>query len=85
ASTPADAAPKGEYGAQWWLNAGEKNNEANRTYPALSTQLFSAEGFEGQYVMILPEHELVVVRLGVSHAGYDIEKLVNAVIQALPK
>jgi CubicO group peptidase (beta-lactamase class C family) len=85
ASTPGNAAPKGEYGAQWWLNAGEKNNIDNRTYPSLSNKVFSAEGFEGQYVMIIPEHELVVVRLGVSHNGYDIEKLVKAVIKALPQ
>jgi CubicO group peptidase (beta-lactamase class C family) len=85
ASTPGTAAPKGEYGAQWWLNAGAKNNADDRTYPSLSNKVFSAEGFEGQYVMIIPEHELVVVRLGVSHNGYDIEKLVNAVIKALPQ
>ncbi|MCU0383418.1 MAG: beta-lactamase family protein [Cyclobacteriaceae bacterium] len=84
ASTPGVASPKGEYGAQWWLNAGAKNNADDKTYPSLSNTVFSAEGFEGQYVMVIPEHELVVVRLGVSHNGYDIEKLVNAVIQALP-
>jgi CubicO group peptidase (beta-lactamase class C family) len=46
-ATPAQAATMGEYGAQWWLNAGSADNPGNRTYPDLPRDSFQAEGFEG--------------------------------------
>lgn len=84
-TTPAQTARMGEYGAQWWLNVGAKENAANRKYPALPTDAFWADGFEEQYVMVIPSKKLVVVRLGVSHHGFDIEGLVKEIIDALPK
>ena len=82
--TPAPAADMGKYGAQWWLNAGDANNPQHRKYPALPADAYWADGFEEQYVMVIPSKKLVVVRLGVSHHGSDIVKLVNGVIAALP-
>jgi CubicO group peptidase (beta-lactamase class C family) len=57
----ADDEPHG-YGAHWWLwNRG--------------TSTFSANGYEGQRIIVSPERDLVVVRLGKSpsdlRAGYD--------------
>jgi len=83
--TPAPAAELGKYGAQWWLNAGEKNNPAMRKYPDLPRDAYWADGFEEQFVMVIPSKDLVVVRLGVSHHGFDFSKLVNGVISALPE
>lgn len=84
-TTPADAAPRGEYGAQWWLNAGEKANPSNRYYPDLPTDCFQAEGFEGQFVFVIPSKKLVVVRLGLSQKNeLDMNAFVARVIQALP-
>jgi len=37
----------GTYGAHWWLNAGGK-------YPDVPTDLYSANGFQGQRVFIIP-------------------------------
>jgi CubicO group peptidase (beta-lactamase class C family) len=82
--TPGPAAEMGRYGAQWWLNAGDPNNSNIRKYPGLPPDTYWADGFEEQYVMIIPSKKLVVVRLGVSHHGFDITKLVNGVIAALP-
>lgn len=65
-ATPAPAAPRGEYGAQWWLNAGAAGNPTNRTYPNVPTDSFQAEGFEGQFVFVVPSKNLVLVRLGLS-------------------
>ncbi len=61
--TPSGAAKMGEYGAQFWLNAGEKIDPSNRTYPDVPTDCFFAEGFQGQEVWIIPSKKLVVVRL----------------------
>lgn len=64
--SPAPAARAGRYGAQWWLNAGETADTTRRTWPDLPRDIFWAAGFQGQYVAIVPSHDLVVVRLGVT-------------------
>jgi CubicO group peptidase (beta-lactamase class C family) len=85
-TTPAPAAKRGEYGAQWWLNAGAKNNPANRKYPNLPTDTYWADGFEGQTVFVIPSKKLVVVRLGLSQNGDpDFNKFVANIIETLPK
>jgi CubicO group peptidase (beta-lactamase class C family) len=83
-STPAPAAPIGQYGAQMWLNAGAKDNPEKCYHPGLPSDEFGAEGFEDQFVFIIPSQKLVVVRLGISHYGTDIEGLVAKIIRALP-
>lgn len=85
-ATPAPAAPQGEYGAQWWLNAGEKNNPTNRKFPDVPPDAFLADGFEGQYVFVVPSKNLVVVRLGLSQSGGpDMNRLISDIIETLPK
>jgi CubicO group peptidase (beta-lactamase class C family) len=59
---PAPAAPHGEYGAHFWLNAGRDG--AHQPMPGLPDNLFYASGFNGQIVAVFPEQEVVVVRLG---------------------
>ena len=81
--TPAPAAEMGKYGAHWWLNAGDPHDAQLRKYPALPADTFWADGFEEQYAMVIPSKKLVIVRLGVSHHGFDITKLVTGVISAL--
>ncbi|MFN7406030.1 MAG: serine hydrolase domain-containing protein [Cyclobacteriaceae bacterium] len=84
-ATPSPAAPRGEYGAQWWLNAGAPANPANRTYPDVPVDSFQAEGFEGQFVFVIPSKNLVVVRLGLSQkADLDMNAFVSRVMAALP-
>jgi len=83
-STPAPSAEMGEYGAQWWLNAGAKGDPNHRKFPLIPADAYWADGFEEQYTMVIPSKKLVVVRLGVSHHGFDFEKLVGGIIAALP-
>lgn len=52
ARTPTPASD-GQYGAHWWLAGHDPG-------------IFAANGFNGQYVVVVPERDLVVVRLGVS-------------------
>lgn len=82
-TTPAPAADMGRYGAHWWLNAGDPKDPSNRKYPELPADAFWADGFEEQYVMVIPSKKLVIVRLGVSHNGFDVVSLVRDVIEAV--
>ena len=47
----------GTYGAHFWLNAEGK-------YPDLPRDLYSANGFQGQRVFIIPSKDVVIVRTG---------------------
>jgi len=84
-SAPAAGAKLGEYGAQWWTNAGEKNNPTNRPYPDVPTDAFLAEGHEDQYIFVVPSKKLVVVRLGLTKTDFDMNRLVSEIIESLPQ
>lgn len=47
----------GTYGAHFWLNAEGK-------YPDLPRDMYSANGFQGQRVFIIPSKDVVIVRTG---------------------
>ena len=82
--TPSTAAQEGEYGFQWWLNAGEKDNPSNRLYHSLPGDLYFADGYEGQNIFIIPSKKLVIVRLGLTKkSSYDEEKFLDAVIRSI--
>ncbi|MGB5820563.1 MAG: serine hydrolase [Saonia sp.] len=56
-TTPADSTKIA--GAHFWLNAGGK-------YPDVPKDLFSANGYQGQRVFIIPSKDLVIVRTGLT-------------------
>ncbi|MEP6734915.1 MAG: serine hydrolase [Chryseolinea sp.] len=80
---PSPAAKIGQYGAQWWLNVGEPDDSSNRKYPTLPTDAYWADGFEQQWVMVIPSSKLVIVRLGVSHHGSDFVDMTEMIIRAV--
>jgi CubicO group peptidase (beta-lactamase class C family) len=58
--SPTNAA----YGGQVWLN---RPGEGTPLFPGeASPRLFAAAGFGGQYVIVSPAQQLVIVRLGVT-------------------
>jgi len=84
--TPAPGADKGQYGAQFWLNAGAKNNPSNRIYRGVPVDLFWADGFEGQNVFIIPSKKLVVVKLSLSQGNHvDDNEFLSSILEALPE
>jgi len=84
-TTPAPAAKRREYGAQVWLNLGEVSNPENVEYPGLPSEAIIFDGFEKNYVVIIPSKELVVVRLGVTHnKNFDLASLVTGIVDLLP-
>ncbi|MBN1292072.1 MAG: serine hydrolase [Candidatus Latescibacteria bacterium] len=87
-TTPTPKAPSGQYGAYWWLNAGNAEDNTKRTFPSLPTDLYYASGYEGQYVIVIPSRNIVLVRLGLCHPVYmdvGIEELVREVLAAIDK
>ena len=75
--TPASASD-GLYGGQFWLNASGQMPDAPR-------DAYSARGFHGQRVEIIPSKDLVIVRLGVTHVrgAFDFNEWTAKVVAAL--
>jgi len=83
-STPTSTAPRGQYGAHFWLNRGNPNNPEDRPFPQLPTDMFLAQGVQGQTVVIIPSYKLVIVRLGMSHYGdWGFVSLVEDILHAI--
>lgn len=65
----------GQYAAQFWLYPKKEN---------LPADLFQANGFEGQYVTIIPSKQLVIVRLGCTPGdGYNHAKFVTEILKSI--
>jgi hypothetical protein len=76
------------YGAGFWLNVKNDTRvpvwDAPWGMPQLPTDMYYARGAFGQYVVIVPSEQLVVVRMGISlWYGDDTGDLVAAIIAAL--
>ncbi len=76
---PASASRDFDYGAQWWLRKADKNNG-----PA---KAFTTRGNRGQFVVVIPEKELVIVRRGLDYGkqGFNPWELSDKVLEALEK
>ena len=76
--TPAPAtAERGNfYGGQWWLVPDDRTDVPQTAY--------STAGNRGQYVIIVPSHDLVIVRRGLDYRrqGFDRWSLTREVIKA---
>mgnify|MGYP000262407587 CR=1 FL=1 len=85
-TTPTPMAPNGRYGAHVWLNAGTPSNPGNRRWPRLPRDMFLAQGFQGQRLIVVPSRDLVVVRLGLtlSDGALDLEQMILDILRALP-
>jgi len=72
---------QGEYGALWWLNRGSGES---KEWVDVPDDAYAAEGHDGQYVVIIPSRNMVIVRLGVSrHGAWDEAAFLRAVLAAL--
>lgn len=74
--TKPTAHSNGTYGAHWWLNAEGKYEDVPR-------DLYSANGFQGQRVFVIPSKDLVIVRTGLAEPpNFDDNKFLKEVIAA---
>lgn len=68
----------GVYGGHFW------HNHDHVAFKDVPTDLYSCNGFEGQYVYIIPSKDLVVVRMGLSEGNeYDANQFLKQVIEAV--
>ncbi len=80
--TPAPAQPQGVpygYGAQFWLLGGASG---------VPSDTFAAMGHRGQYIVIVPSRDLVVVRRGYDVSGgtrFDIAAFTRDVVTAVDR
>lgn len=79
-SSPAPADKSQGYGGLWWLNRGGQ-------WKGVPADAIRASGHMGQYTMVVPSRDAVIVRLGPSPRGADgyFTELVTRVLAALPQ
>lgn len=77
-----EAPPTRSYGYQIWLNSGIDPDA--RRWPRLPHDMFAMLGHQQQQVVMVPSHDLVVVRLGLSEFdNWDLQDLVSDVMGAV--
>lgn len=64
--SPSEADPRKHYGAHFWVDVPD---EYRGTGGSLPQGAFHAAGHEAQFVTIVPSHEAVIVRLGLTRYG----------------
>lgn len=84
-TTPTPGAPRGEYGAHLWLNAGNPDNPDDRVLPDVPRDAFYLSGYEGQRVIVMPSRKAIVVRMGLTpdETAIDYNELTKRVLEAL--
>jgi CubicO group peptidase (beta-lactamase class C family) len=83
--TVANAANNGTYGAHFWSVARPAAGQFQPLRPGI--EAFQMNGNGGQFVVVVPDRDLVVVRLGEMHATSwpDLNDRLAALIQAFPR
>ncbi len=76
---PATAERGNQYGGQWWLVPDNRTDVPSDAY--------STAGNRGQYVIVVPSQELVIVRRGLDYGrqGFNRWDLVREVLKAFPE
>jgi CubicO group peptidase (beta-lactamase class C family) len=84
--TPLSADEYG-YGAGFWTQRGNSAAARKRIAAGFPADSFMAIGSQGQYTIVIPSHDLVIVKLGWAYTPHDdhvaVERLVRETIAAL--
>ncbi|WP_199805406.1 serine hydrolase domain-containing protein [Bradyrhizobium lablabi] len=84
--TPQSADEYG-YGAGFWTQRGNSAAARARIASGYPADSFMAIGSQGQYTIVIPSHDLVIVKLGWAFTPHDdhvaVERLVRETIAAL--
>jgi CubicO group peptidase (beta-lactamase class C family) len=75
------------YGAGFWTQRGNSSAARERIAAGMPADSFMALGSQGQYTIIIPSEDLVIVKLGTAYTPHDdivaVERLVKEIIAAL--
>ena len=77
------------YGGLFWINNPPRGGE--KRFPALPNSSWSMAGAGGQSTIIVPEHEMVVARLGLyrgsfdGHANRALQNALALLVEAIPR
>lgn len=63
----------GDYGGHFWLNQGSH-------FPDVPKNLYYADGFQGQFVFVFPDKDLVIVRTGLSGNETHINTVLKEIL-----
>ncbi len=76
---PASAVRGNDYGGQFWLVPDNRKGE-------IPADAYATRGNRGQYTVIVPSHDLVIVRRGLDYGrqGFDTWDLTREVLKAFP-
>jgi CubicO group peptidase (beta-lactamase class C family) len=76
---PATAATGEQYGGQWWLVPNTRDD--------IPADAYSTAGNRGQYVVVVPSHDLVIVRRGLDYGrqGFNRWDLTREVLKAFSR
>jgi CubicO group peptidase (beta-lactamase class C family) len=82
--TLAPAANNGTYGAHFWIAGTPREGQFPTLRPGI--EAFQMNGNAGQFVVVVPDRDLVVVRLGEMHVATwrELNDQLGALIQAFP-
>ena len=74
---PATADRGNQYGGQWWLVPDDRTD--------VPADAYSTAGNRGQYVVVVPSHDVVIVRRGLDYGrqGFDRWDLTREVLEAI--
>ena len=74
---PATVGRGSQYGGQWWLVPDNRND--------VPTDAYSTSGNRGQYTVVVPSHDVVIVRRGLDYGrqGFDRWGLTREVLKAI--
>lgn len=75
---------EGRFGDHIWLNADpDADGPRERKWSDLPADLMRMDGHEGQYVIVMPTEQIVIVRLGCTkNSGFDLHGLARRVRDA---
>jgi hypothetical protein len=79
--------PASGSGAGFWTQRGNSAAARQRIAAGFPADSFMAIGSQGQYTIVIPSHELVIVKIGWAYTPHDdhvaVERLVRETIAAL--
>jgi CubicO group peptidase (beta-lactamase class C family) len=85
--TPTPTNSSGQaYGAQIWLNAESPPGSGRRWLSFLPEDAYACRGYAGQFVVVIPSRNLVVVRLGQARGSSANSQVafIEPVLEAIP-